>query len=156
MKRGKAKRVMLPSSTFSLFQIHYGDLIPDKTSKFATEALERFFPSRYLDGKSLTTSTVSTASGKDLEQSLLEKWATLKAKSASDCVRIFLTCTRKWQFFGAKLFEVQVCIHIPQGLDFDFGFGGGKGAGFESLMQTFQAFHLPRGCWALREEILES
>ena len=94
----------------SPLQIHYGDLIPDKTSKFATEALERFFPNRYQDGKALTTSTASSTSTKDLEQSLLEKWATLKAKSASDCVRIFLTCTRKWQFFGAKLFEVQVSI----------------------------------------------
>ena len=44
--------------------------------------------------------------------SLKEKWVTLKGKSSHDCVRIFLTCTRKWQFFGNKLFEVQVNTKI--------------------------------------------
>ena len=45
-------------------------------------------------------------------ESLREKWETLKGKNSHDCNRIFLTCTRKWQFFGSKLFEVQVMLHI--------------------------------------------
>ena len=45
-------------------------------------------------------------------ESLREKWETLKGKNSHDCIRIFLTCTRKWQFFGSKLFEVQVMPHI--------------------------------------------
>ena len=45
-------------------------------------------------------------------ESLREKWGTLKGKNSHDCIRIFLTCTRKWQFFGSKLFEVQVIWDI--------------------------------------------
>ena len=45
-------------------------------------------------------------------ESLREKWGTLKGKNSHDCIRIFLTCTRKWQFFGSKLFEVQVIPDI--------------------------------------------
>ena len=45
-------------------------------------------------------------------ESLREKWGTLKGKNSHDCIRIFLTCTRKWQFFGSKLFEVQVMPDI--------------------------------------------
>ena len=43
-----------------------------------------------------------------MEACLAEKWRGLSGKTASDCVRILLTCTRKWQFFGATLFEVKV------------------------------------------------
>ena len=67
----------------------------------ASEALDKFFPTRYL-----------TAGAKqeriEYEGRIVEKWSSLRGKSALDCVRIFLTCTRKWQFFGARLFEVQV------------------------------------------------
>ena len=41
-----------------------------------------------------------------MESSLEEKWRALSGKGGSECVRILLTCTRKWQFFGATLFEV--------------------------------------------------
>jgi len=43
---------------------------------------------------------------------LQEKWATLKGRSLLDCVRIYLTCTRKWPHFGATLFQAQ--LHTPQ------------------------------------------
>lgn len=43
-----------------------------------------------------------------MESCLIEKWASLRGKSVHDCVRIYLNCTRKWQFFGAQLFNVQV------------------------------------------------
>ena len=98
-------------------QIHFGDLnLPEKTSssssgissagssvgaqkQSASEALEKFFPPRYME---------SEADPSVLESNLIEKWASLRGKSVHDCVRIYLTCTRKWQFFGAQLFQVQV------------------------------------------------
>ena len=52
--------------------------------------------------------TVFLLPGKErLNDQLKLKWESLKGKSVHDCVRIFLTCTRKWQFFGAKLFKVK-------------------------------------------------
>ena len=42
---------------------------------------------------------------RDLEERLQKKWITLKGRSILDCVRIYLTCTRKWQYFGAALFQ---------------------------------------------------
>lgn len=39
-----------------------------------------------------------------LLDSLHEKWVSLRGRSQSDCVRIYLTCTRKWPYFGATLF----------------------------------------------------
>jgi len=98
-------------------QIHYGDLnLPEKTSsssssgvssggsslgaqkQSASEALEKFFPLRYKEG----------TEEPELESCLIEKWASLRGKSVHDCVRIYLNCTRKWQFFGAQLFNVQL------------------------------------------------
>ena len=73
----------------------------------ASEALEKFFPPRYMEPEAAATGDTSV-----LESTLVEKWASLRGKSVHDCVRIYLTCTRKWQFFGAQLFEVQVCINF--------------------------------------------
>ena len=54
------------------------------------------------------TVIVFLPTGKErLNDQLKLKWESLKGKSVHDCVRIFLTCTRKWQFFGAKLFKVK-------------------------------------------------
>ena len=109
----------------NFLQIHFGDLnLPEKTSssssgissggssvgaqkQSASEALEKFFPPRYMDLE-VTTSDPSV-----LEPYLIEKWASLRGKSVHDCVRIYLTCTRKWQFFGAQLFQVQVSTVLP-------------------------------------------
>ena len=70
-------------------------------------------------GKDKNLNTNADKGEKDFEtknaliiESLREKWGTLKGKNSHDCIRIFLTCTRKWQFFGSKLFEVQVMAHI--------------------------------------------
>ena len=71
----------------------------------ASEALEKFFPSRYLVG-------ASSEVLRGFEACVTEKWASLRGKSPIDCVRIFLTCTRKWQYFGARMFEVQVLYMI--------------------------------------------
>ena len=111
-------------------QIHFGDLPLDKNSasKIITNAIKRFFPTRYLEELDLqddVTEVNASANTKDkangvekmpaaskVQSSLSEKWASLKGKPSHDCVRIFLTCTRKWQFFGTKLFEVQVMHNI--------------------------------------------
>ncbi len=99
-------------------KVHFGDLsLPEKTSSSSSgissggssvsgaqkqsisEALEKFFPPRYMEG-SVDQSV--------LESCLIEKWASLRGKSVYDCIRIYLNCTRKWAFFGAQLFKVQV------------------------------------------------
>lgn len=87
-------------------QIDIGDLTTDKGrcssagSNILSEALDKFYPVRYQE-------TASQEEKDLLELSLAEKWRGLAGKSVTDCVRILLTCTRKWQFFGATLFEVQ-------------------------------------------------
>lgn len=92
---------------YGLFQIHFGDMDGEQGEKskqrFVKEALKRFFPTRYLEAFASTKHDRQTFEG-----CMLEKWISLKGRCSSDCVRIFLTCARKWQFFGAKLFEVQV------------------------------------------------
>ena len=104
-------------------QIHFGDLpslattageseAPTSTGTTATadvahmtaEALGRFFPVRYVAGDA----GLSREDKKGCEVSIAERWGSLRGKGVLDCVRIFLTCTRKWQFFGATLFDVQV------------------------------------------------
>ena len=96
------------------------------SSKSVSDAIKRFFPLRYLENdeeanediisktntnlneKNASDGTKVNASNSLIKSSLKDKWTSLKGKSSHDCVRIFLTCTRKWQFFGNKLFEVQV------------------------------------------------
>ena len=43
-----------------------------------------------------------------LEKRVWERWLSLRGHSCQDCVRIYLTVGRKWQFFGAKLFSARV------------------------------------------------
>jgi len=85
-------------------QIDMGDLGSERGRSSSmgnpnlSEALSRFYPVRYL--------TQAGTDGRcELENCLAEKWRGLAGKTTTDCVRILLTCTRKWQFFGATLFE---------------------------------------------------
>ncbi|XP_044728527.1 uncharacterized protein CG43867 isoform X4 [Chrysoperla carnea] len=64
-------------------------------------ALDKFYPYRYRDA-------LSPDGLKDLQERLMEKWISLKGRSLIDCVRIYLTCTRKWPFFGATLFQAKL------------------------------------------------
>ncbi|XP_032788772.1 pleckstrin homology domain-containing family H member 2 isoform X2 [Daphnia magna] len=67
----------------------------------AMQALERFIPRRYKDG-------ISQEELKEMADAITDKWTALKGRSIADCVRIYLTCTRKWPFFGAALFHAKV------------------------------------------------
>lgn len=81
-------------------QIDFGDCTSEKLKNSPIQALDRFYPYRYRD-------TLSPEALKDLQELLTTKWMLLKGKSVVDCVRIYLTCARKWQFFGAQLFQAQ-------------------------------------------------
>ena len=41
---------------------------------------------------------------------MCDKWIGHRGRSQQDCVRIYLTVARKWQFFGAKLFSARMKI----------------------------------------------
>ncbi|XP_035703733.1 uncharacterized protein CG43867 isoform X2 [Folsomia candida] len=87
-------------------QIDGGDYKPDRGrgsggSQLIVQILEKYYPIRYRDN-------LSQEEYKTLCDNLVEKWSFLKCKSSLDCVRIYLTCTRKWSFFGATLFSVNV------------------------------------------------
>lgn len=88
-------------------QIDVGEYNPDKgrgsggnSAHHVLQALDKFYPYRYRDG--LTQEGL-----KDLQDRLIEKWTTLKGRNTTDCVRIYLTCTRKWPYFGAGLFQAR-------------------------------------------------
>ncbi|XP_037873213.1 uncharacterized protein CG43867 isoform X6 [Bombyx mori] len=61
----------------------------------------RYYPYRY-------RAALSADQLRDLEEKLRSKWIALKGRSTSDCVRIYLNCTRKWPFFGATLFQARI------------------------------------------------
>ncbi|CAB0015723.1 unnamed protein product, partial [Nesidiocoris tenuis] len=65
------------------------------------QALDKFYPYRYRDG--LAADTL-----KELQTALQEKWMSLKGRGPLDCVRIYLTCSRKWPYFGASLFQAKL------------------------------------------------
>lgn len=47
---------------------------------------------------------------RQLSERISARWASLKGRCNSECVRIYLTVARKWPFFGAKLFEAEVQV----------------------------------------------
>jgi pleckstrin homology domain-containing family H len=81
-------------------QIDFSDFVPEKSRASALQAIDKFYPYRYRDA--LTPEGL-----KELQDLLASKWALLKSKSVLDCVRIYMTCARKWQYFGASLFQAK-------------------------------------------------
>uniref|UniRef100_A0A8C7FFR3 Pleckstrin homology, MyTH4 and FERM domain containing H2 n=1 Tax=Oncorhynchus kisutch TaxID=8019 RepID=A0A8C7FFR3_ONCKI len=71
-----------------------------KSNQTLKQVLERFYPKHYR-----RTSTEEQL--RQLRQRLSTRWASLRGRSSSECVRIYLTVARKWPFFGAKLFEAE-------------------------------------------------
>ena len=80
-----------------------------RTTPLLADTLEQFYPGRY-HLVSATAATGSPSANEELASALAERWGQLAGKPASDCVRILLTCTRKWALFGATLFDVKVRI----------------------------------------------
>uniref|UniRef100_A0A4W5M5L1 Pleckstrin homology, MyTH4 and FERM domain containing H2 n=1 Tax=Hucho hucho TaxID=62062 RepID=A0A4W5M5L1_9TELE len=77
-----------------------------KSNQTLKQVLERFYPKHYR-----RTSTEEQL--RQLRQRLSTRWASLRGRSSSECVRIYLTVARKWPFFGAKLFEAEVRSLVP-------------------------------------------
>uniref|UniRef100_A0A665TYZ9 Pleckstrin homology domain containing, family H (with MyTH4 domain) member 2 n=1 Tax=Echeneis naucrates TaxID=173247 RepID=A0A665TYZ9_ECHNA len=101
-----------------LAQVEYGDFerpfsapgsAQTKSNQTLKQVLERFYPKHY-------RRTTSEEQLRQLLQRLSARWASLRGRSSSECVRIYLTVARKWPFFGAKLFEavVRVCFSFIQ------------------------------------------
>ncbi|XP_058805864.1 uncharacterized protein CG43867 isoform X3 [Phymastichus coffea] len=65
------------------------------------QALDKFYPVRY-------RSNITADQLRELQEKLQEKWMSLKGRNILDCVRIYLTCTRKWPFFGATLYQAKL------------------------------------------------
>lgn len=86
-------------------QIDMGDYSHEKSrgsdnAKVGLQALDKFYPYRYRNA-------LSPDQLKEIQELLITKWVLLKGRSTLDCVRIFLTCCRKWPFFGAALFQAK-------------------------------------------------
>lgn len=91
--------------TSLMAQIDMGDFSPEKSRtstsvSSALQGLDKFYPYRYRDA--LTPEAL-----KELQDLLTAKWVLLKGRSTLDCVRIYLTCCRKWPYFGAALFQAK-------------------------------------------------
>ncbi|KAL7743559.1 hypothetical protein ACLKA6_013365 [Drosophila palustris] len=81
-------------------QIDMGDYSHEKSRDVGLKALDKFYPYRYRDA-------LGAEQLKDVQELLISKWTLLKGRSTLDCVRIYLTCCRKWPFFGACLFQAK-------------------------------------------------
>lgn len=84
-------------------QIELGDFSIDKSrvpQPIALQAVDKFYPYRYRD-------SLSTDELKELQEILVSKWTLLKGRATMDCVRIYLTCCRKWPYLGANLFQAK-------------------------------------------------
>ncbi|XP_067214955.1 uncharacterized protein CG43867 isoform X5 [Linepithema humile] len=91
-------------------QIDFGEYNNDKARgsgagsnphHLVLQALDKFYPLRY-------RTNITTDQLRELQEKLQEKWIALKGRSVLDCVRIYLTCTRKWPFFGATLYQAKL------------------------------------------------
>ncbi|KAK3554792.1 hypothetical protein QTP70_033487, partial [Hemibagrus guttatus] len=91
-----------------LAQVEFGDFERQaKSTQTLKQVLERFYPKHY-------RRTCSEEQLRQLSERVSARWASLRGRSTSECVRIYLTVARKWPFFGAKLFEAEP--HSPSSL----------------------------------------
>ncbi|XP_029045587.1 uncharacterized protein CG43867 isoform X8 [Osmia bicornis bicornis] len=91
-------------------QIDFGEYNNDKARgsgpgsnphHLVLQALDKFYPIRY-------RTNITAEQLREMQEKLQEKWIALKGRSVLDCVRIYLTCTRKWPFFGATLYQAKL------------------------------------------------
>ncbi|XP_072247559.1 pleckstrin homology domain-containing family H member 2 [Leuresthes tenuis] len=99
-----------------LAQVEFGDFerpfsasgsAQTKSNQTLKQVLDRFYPKHY-------RWTASEEQLRQLLQRLSARWASLRGRSSSECVRIYLTVARKWHFFGAKLFEAESITPSPE------------------------------------------
>ncbi|XP_076017082.1 pleckstrin homology domain-containing family H member 2 [Genypterus blacodes] len=99
-----------------LAQVEFGDFerpfsapgsAQTKSNQTLKQVLERFYPKHY-------RRTTSEDQRRQLVQRLSARWASLRGRSPSECVRIYLTVARKWTFFGAKLLEAESITPSPE------------------------------------------
>uniref|UniRef100_A0A8C1RK52 Pleckstrin homology domain containing, family H (with MyTH4 domain) member 2 n=1 Tax=Cyprinus carpio TaxID=7962 RepID=A0A8C1RK52_CYPCA len=76
-----------------------------KSNQTLKQVLERFYPKHYRH-------SCTEEQMRQLLQRLSARWASLRGRSSSECIRIYLTVARKWSFFGAKLFEAEVSVPL--------------------------------------------
>ncbi|XP_077470135.1 pleckstrin homology domain-containing family H member 2 [Stigmatopora argus] len=77
-----------------------------KSNQTLKQVLDRFYPKHY-------RRTASEEQLRQLLQRLSARWSSLKGRSSSECVRIYLTVAKKWPLFGAKLFEAESITPSP-------------------------------------------
>lgn len=97
-----------------LAQIEFGDFVSiNRTQIILQQVVERFFPT-HLKEEILI---------KSLIELIRDKWMELRGRTTLDCVRIYLNCSRKWPFCGAKLFEAKLTkpLKIIDSLSPSFG-----------------------------------
>uniref|UniRef100_A0A146X4C5 Pleckstrin domain-containing family H member 2 n=1 Tax=Fundulus heteroclitus TaxID=8078 RepID=A0A146X4C5_FUNHE len=98
-----------------LAQVEFGDFersfasgsAQSKSNQTLKQVLDRFYPKHY-------RRTSPEEQQRQLMQRLSARWASLKGRSSSECVRIYLTVARKWPFFGAKLFQAETTSPSPE------------------------------------------
>ncbi|XP_061646823.1 pleckstrin homology domain-containing family H member 2 isoform X2 [Phyllopteryx taeniolatus] len=92
-----------------LAQVEVGDFerpfltsgpVQTKSNQTLKQVLDKFYPKHY-------RCTPSEEHLRQLLQRLSARWSSLRGRSSSECVRIYLTVAKKWPFFGAKLFEAE-------------------------------------------------
>ncbi|XP_057703666.1 pleckstrin homology domain-containing family H member 2 isoform X2 [Corythoichthys intestinalis] len=98
-----------------LAQVEFGDFerpfstpgpVQIKSNQTLKQVLDRFYPKHY-------RRTASEEQFRQLLQRLSARWSSLKGRSSSECVRIYLTVAKKWPYFGAKLFEAESITPSP-------------------------------------------
>ncbi|ESO12737.1 hypothetical protein HELRODRAFT_159320 [Helobdella robusta] len=102
-------------------QIEFGDIKissdvkPAKTSSTSSsssssshliilaQVIERFFPQHLLSEYSADVKKNRDS----MESRLVDSWFKLRGKASSDCVRVYLTVLRRWEFTGAAMMHVK-------------------------------------------------
>ncbi|XP_032881436.1 pleckstrin homology domain-containing family H member 2 isoform X1 [Amblyraja radiata] len=74
-----------------------------KSNQALKQVIEKFYPKRYKQG-------CTDDQLKQLHQRLSTKWMALRGRITADCVRIYFAVTKKWPFFGGKLFASKPII----------------------------------------------
>ncbi|XP_033635880.1 pleckstrin homology domain-containing family H member 1-like isoform X2 [Asterias rubens] len=112
------------------------------TNQTLDSTFEKFYPKRY---KNCLDEDL-----RSLKHSLAQKWCVLKGRTPQDCVRIYLTVTRKWPLFGAKLFPAKCKFGKQEKVWLAVQDGGVSMLNYHTLQElakhTFQSMVTFGGC----------